>query len=68
MGRYSFLGTSAKTHVRVYSDSVEIEENGKVEKIPHDHDPLQILKDLMARYKAAEIKELPRFWGVWSVI
>ena len=62
-GRYSFLGTSAKTHVRVYSQSVEIEENGHVEKIPHDHDPLQILKGLMARYKAAEIKELPRFWG-----
>ncbi len=62
-GRFSFLGTSAHAHVRVYADVVEVEENGRVERIFHNHDPFHVLKNLMAGYKAADIKELPRFWG-----
>jgi anthranilate synthase component I len=62
-GRYSFLGTSAQAHIRVYSDEVEIAENGAVRKIPHDHDPLSVLRDIMSSYNPADVKEMPRFWG-----
>jgi anthranilate synthase component 1 len=31
-GRYSFLGTSARTHVKVFADGVTIAENGKMRK------------------------------------
>lgn len=62
-GRYSFLGTSARASVRVYRNQVEITSNGAVEKIPHEGDPLKVLKAVMARYRAAELPEMPRFWG-----
>ena len=45
-GRYSFLGTSARAHVKVFADQVTIAENGKEEQIPHDGDPLDALKNL----------------------
>jgi anthranilate synthase component 1 len=62
-GRYSFLGTSARTHVKVYADGVTIAENGHAEKIPHGGDPLAALKTFMGRFQPAEMAELPRFWG-----
>jgi len=62
-GRYSFLGTSARTHVQIFSHHVEIKTNGTTEKIPHHKDPLTILKDFMAQFSPAQITDLPRFWG-----
>ncbi len=62
-GRYSFLGTSARTSVQIFADSVTVNTNGDSESIPHKGDPLNILKQLMQRYKAAQLPELPRFWG-----
>ncbi len=62
-GRYSFLGTSARTHVKVFADQVTIAENGREEKIRHGGDPLSTLKAFMSRFQPAEMAELPRFWG-----
>jgi len=62
-GRYSFLGTSARTHVQIFSQHVEIKANGKTKTIPHHGDPLNILKDFMSKFSPAKIPELPRFWG-----
>ncbi|MFZ5571329.1 MAG: anthranilate synthase component I family protein [Thermodesulfobacteriota bacterium] len=62
-GRYSFLGTSASSHIRVYRDRVEVRKKGLVTGIPHGGDPLGILRELMSRYRAADIDGLPRFWG-----
>jgi len=62
-GRYSFLGTSARTHVKVFADQVTIAENGREEKISHGGDPLSTLKAFMSRFQPAEMAELPRFWG-----
>ncbi|MFC1886309.1 anthranilate synthase component I family protein [Thermodesulfobacteriota bacterium] len=62
-GRYSFLGASARSHIRVYRDTVEIEENGAVDRIPHNGDPFSILRDYMSRFKPSDMPELPRFWG-----
>jgi anthranilate synthase component 1 len=62
-GRYSFLGTSARTHVKVFADQVTITESGREEKILHGGDPLSTLKTFMSRYHPAEMDVLPRFWG-----
>ena len=62
-GRYSFLGASARTHLRVFPEVVKISENGSEREIPHNGNPLEILRDLMSRYRPAQLPELPRFWG-----
>lgn len=62
-GRYSFLGTSARSHVRVFSDHVEILKNEIKEKIPHHGRPLSVLRNFMKSYHPAVLDHLPRFWG-----
>ncbi len=62
-GRYSFLGISAKSQVRVFSDRVMIAKNGREERIDHGGDPLATLRDFMGRFKPAQVTDLPRFWG-----
>ncbi len=62
-GRYSFLGGSARSHIRVFRDVVEVAENGTVERLDHAGDPLSVLRYLMGRYRPAPAPELPRFWG-----
>ena len=62
-GRYSFLSTSARRHIRVFADHVAVQDNGIPMEIPHNRDPLPVLKELMSRYHPAPMPELPRFWG-----
>ncbi len=62
-GRYSFLGTSVRSDIRIYADAVRIQEGSEISRIAHHGDPLQVLKNLMERYVPARIPELPRFWG-----
>jgi len=62
-GRYSFLGSSARSHIRVYRDRVVVEEEGALKPIPHHGDPLHVLREIMAQYKPATVPGLPRFWG-----
>lgn len=62
-GRFSFLSGSAKARVRLFSEFVEVRENGDRREIPHNGDPLAVLRDLMANYGPAAVPGLPRFWG-----
>jgi anthranilate synthase component 1 len=62
-GRYSFLGTSARAHVKVFADRVTILENGLEENVAHGGDPLACLRSFMSRFVPAEMADLPRFWG-----
>ncbi len=62
-GRYSFLGVSAYRHIRVYTDRVEIEDKDSLRQVPHNGDPLRVLKNLMDQFQPADMPELPRFWG-----
>jgi anthranilate synthase component 1 len=62
-GRYSFLGTNARSHIRVFRDAVEIEENGTVSRTAHNGDPLAVLKSVAENYHMAEMTGLPRFLG-----
>ena len=62
-GRYSFLGISAFSQVRVFRDKVTIEEAGSIASLNHAGKPLEILKKYMSRFRPAACPELPRFWG-----
>ena len=62
-GRYSFLGTAVRCHLRVFNRVVHIEENGRRREIPHHGDPLAVLRAHMAAYRPAHLPQLPRFWG-----
>jgi anthranilate synthase component 1 len=61
--RYSFLGFSAHLIVRVFADRVDIEEAGRLRRIPHGGKPFQVLRELLAPYRPADVFGLPRFWG-----
>ena len=62
-GRYSFIGASAYCQIRVYPNDMEIQKNDLTTRMPHNGDPLAALRNLMARYRPAQLPELPRFWG-----
>jgi anthranilate synthase component 1 len=62
-GRYSFLGVSARTHIRIFPQFVEICENSSRKHIAHHNDPLSVLRTLINQYKPAQVSGLPRFWG-----
>ena len=62
-GRYSFLGVSARSQIRVFRNLVEIQETGKTRPIPHKGDPLGILREYMQEFRPATVAGLPRFWG-----
>lgn len=60
--RYSFLGISVKTRIRVLKKNIEIKSDSSVKKIPHNGDPIKILRELTTVYKPVPMKELPGFW------
>jgi len=62
-GRYSFLGTSARSSIKIYREHIEIISNKDIEKVDHGGDPCHVLRKLMAAYVPAEMPGLPRFWG-----
>jgi anthranilate synthase component 1 len=62
-GRYSFLGVSARRQIRIFSETIQIEQNGAVENHRHAGDPLRFLRSFMQRYRPASVPQLPRFWG-----
>jgi len=62
-GRYSFLGVSARRQIRVFKDTIQVEQNGSVERHRHDGDPLSFLRSFMKNYRPAAVPQLPRFWG-----
>ena len=62
-GRYSFLGTDAGVVFKVHGDKVIIEEKGKITTREHKGNPLNLLRDLLNRYKPVPVPGLPRFYG-----
>ncbi len=62
-GRYSFLGTSARTHLKVFADKVEAAGRESSRNIPHRGDPLSVLRNIMKVFVPVNLPDLPRFWG-----
>ena len=62
-GRYSFLGLSANCEIRVFPETVDIQQNGLTQRVPHHGDPLQVLKELIRPFRPADLSGMPRFWS-----
>jgi len=60
--RYSLLGISVRSCIRVLKKDVEISSHGNIQKIPHNGDPIKILRKLTSVYKPLPVKDLPGFW------
>src|SRR5438105_3663511 len=64
LGRYSFLGSGPFLKFAAHGRSVRIEScaAGTVQELTHD-DPLRLLEETLARYRAPHLPGLPRFLG-----
>jgi anthranilate synthase component 1 len=61
-GRFTFLGSSPAVVLRGKGNWVEIVEGGEVRRVEVG-DPLNYLRDYMARYTPVEVPGIPRFFG-----
>lgn len=61
-GRYTFLGSSPQVVIRGKENWVEIVEGGEVRRIEVP-DPLNYIREFMARYQPVEVPGIPRFFG-----
>ena len=62
-GRYSFIGLSAETVIKVNDNKVSIEKNGHLHKHYKVKDPLDWIKDYQAQFKVPQLENLPDFNG-----
>lgn len=62
-GRYSFLGSQPAALFRSRGLDVEIIEGHKREKKKVKKDPLEALKEYLAKFQPVIVPELPRFFG-----
>ena len=62
-GRYSFMGVTARATVAVYPRDVVVRQGIDEKRIPHNGNPLSVLRDLMKPYSLAHLPGLPRLCG-----
>lgn len=62
-GRYSMIGLPAKTVLKAYGEQIQIERNGEVIESHQMADPLTFVTEYQARYKVADVPNLPMFNG-----
>jgi anthranilate synthase component I len=60
--RYSFIGLGSKKNIKVLKKDIEICSEGNTQIIPHNGDPIKILREKTSGYLPAPMKELPGFW------
>lgn len=61
--RYSFVGTHPRAIFEIRKDEVLIREDGRLRRLPHGGRPLDILKEMLGRYRPVPVAGLPRFYG-----
>ncbi|HEY7985503.1 MAG TPA: anthranilate synthase component I [Methylophilaceae bacterium] len=62
-GRYSFIGLPASTRIQIYGSQIQVIEGSTVIETHDDKNPLDFIKHYQAQFKAAPLKDLPRFTG-----
>jgi anthranilate synthase component 1 len=64
LGRYSFVGSGPFLVCEAHDRSVRIEDRptGRVQELTHD-DPLRLLEETVAQYRAPHLPGMPRFLG-----
>ena len=60
--RFSFMGFNPKMIFSSYDEKIKIIHNGKKEKQEYGN-PFEKLRAIMSQFKAAKVKNLPRFYG-----
>src|SRR4029453_2012929 len=62
-GRFSFVGTKPRIVIKSYGRELQIVELGEERRAEMKGHPLNEVRQLMARYQAVSLPELPRFSG-----
>jgi anthranilate synthase component I len=62
-GRYSFLGLHPSLVVQVRRDLVTVWDKGKEERFEKVADPFAVIRQVLGRYQAVSLPDLPRFYG-----
>ena len=62
-GRFSFLGIDPRVVIKTYGHELQIIESGNERRVEIKGDPLDEIRQLMARYQFVSRPELPRFSG-----
>ncbi|MBI2939545.1 MAG: anthranilate synthase component I [Chloroflexi bacterium] len=62
LARYSFIGTNPSLVVTMHRGQATIQQNGERRTIPFTN-PLRVIRDLLAPYRAVATPNLPRFQG-----
>jgi anthranilate synthase component I len=62
-GRFSFLGIDPRVVIKTYGHELQIVESGNERRVEMRGDPLDEIRQLMARYQFVSRPELPRFSG-----
>ncbi len=62
-GRYSIIGLSAQTVVKVFDFTVHLEQNGAASEVQTVADPLVWIEAFQAQYRVPKLTELPDFNG-----
>lgn len=61
--RYSFIGGSPAVVLRSRGRCVEVLRRGNATEILESSDPLELIREYLARFRPVEIEGLPRFFG-----
>jgi anthranilate synthase component I len=62
-GRFSFVGIDPRVVIKTYGHELRIVESGNERRVQITGDPLDEIRQLMARYQFVSRSELPRFSG-----
>ena len=62
-GRYSIIGLSCNTVLRVFNNELSIEQDGKIISKKGSSDPLCDIEEFKSQYRVPELEGIPRFAG-----
>lgn len=62
-GRYSIIGLPSRTILKVFGHRIQVETDGEIVEQTEVEDPLLFVEQFQARYRVAELPDLPRFNG-----
>ena len=62
-GRYSIIGLPCRQVLKVFGNTITIEEDGVILEQVERKDPLTFIEEYQARFKVPELEGLPRFNG-----
>ncbi len=62
-GRYSIIGLPCKTQIKIFENTIRIEEQGQIKEEHTVENPLRWIETFKEQFKVPDIPGLPRFHG-----